>query len=133
MYKQKYITGIFGCDIIKLVFRNNTCNVCIICIWFNAEYSILNFYRTTIQCYCSNGPTLYYLKCPFIRGFVFEIIIIIEHDFISNFIVVVYSFTIFQILSLLICAWFRWCINYQSNVCLIKRIMSLQNNNLTRL
>ena len=60
------------------------------------------FYSTTLYCDHIIGPTLCYLKCPFISPLVSEGDIIINHEFIYNFIGVVYSVTISRILSLLI-------------------------------
>ena len=70
-------------------------NVCTRCIWINVTYIIPNFYRTTLLCDCSIGSTLRYIKWKLIWHLIFESSIIIEHEFISYFLVVVYSFTIF--------------------------------------
>ena len=48
--------------------------------------------------------------------FIFICSLFSEHDVTSDFIFMVKSMSIFQILYLLICLWFYWCINSQSNV-----------------
>ena len=58
-------------------------------------YLIPNICRTKLQYDLTIGTILNYLKLPFIRCRIFERIIIIDNDFISNRIVVVYYFTIF--------------------------------------
>ena len=58
-------------------------------------YIIPIFYRTTLQWGCDIGPTLHYLKWALVWTITFEGGIIIEHDFISNFVFVVTYFTIF--------------------------------------
>ena len=95
-YKQKYLTGnllIWNCQ--TSVFKSNIFHVSIVFLFINLKYMIPNLYCTTLWCNHNIGPTLHYLKYHFIKGFIFEGIIIIEHDFISDFIVVVYYFTIF--------------------------------------
>ena len=61
----------------------------------NAMYIIPNFCRTTLQCDHAIGPKINHLKYTFIQGFIFEGTIIIQHEFISNFIFVVQYFNIF--------------------------------------
>ena len=102
MYKKKYITSIFDCDSVTLVFINNILNIFIICIKFNETYIIPNFGRTAMKCDRTIGLTLNHIKWNFIWSFIFESTTIIDHVFISNFIVMVYYFNIFQILSLII-------------------------------
>ena len=121
--KQNNITGIFRYDVVILFFSNSILNVYIIYIWPNKNYIKPNFYRTTQLCDSAIGSTVHYHKWTFIGHLIFESSIIIEHDFISNFIVMVYYFTIFADVFLLIFAWFRWCIYSSYAVCLIGRII----------
>ena len=51
--------------------------------------------------------TLCYFKWTVIRGFIFSHSFIIEHEFISKLVVVIYYFTIFQMLSILIFTYFH--------------------------
>ena len=67
-------------------------NICIICIWLNAAYIMPKFSRAILQCNRSIGLTLFYHKQSLIWLFIFVYSIIIEHDFISDFIVMVNSF-----------------------------------------
>ena len=64
-------------------------------MWLNAAYIIPNFFRTTLYCDRAIGTTLCYTKLALIWSFIFVCSMIIEHDFISNFLVIVNSFTIF--------------------------------------
>ena len=93
---QKYITGDHMLTSSYIFFNVNIFNICIICIWFNANYIIPNFYRTTLLCDRSIGPTLCYYKCDIIWSFIFVCSIISEHDFISDFVLVFNSFIIFK-------------------------------------
>ena len=92
---QKYITGDHMLTSSYLFFNVNIFNICIRCIWFNETYIIPNFYRTTLLCDRSIVPTLCYHKCYHIWIFIFVCSIISEHDFISDFALVVNSFIIF--------------------------------------
>ena len=56
---------------------------------------MINLYHTTLSCDCSIDSTLRYHKCPFVWRFIFVCSVISEHDFISNFLVMVNSFVIF--------------------------------------
>ena len=60
----------------------------------NEIYIITNYYYTHFECDRTIGPALCHLKWPFIRGFIFVSIIIIEHGFIFDLISVVYYFII---------------------------------------
>ena len=93
---QKYITGILYKTVVIHIFRVDIFNMYIRCIWLNPKYIIPNVYCTTNQCYRYIGPTLINLKLALMWVFVFESNIIIQHYFISNFLVVVNSFTIFS-------------------------------------
>ena len=95
MYIQKYLTGIFECDFVSLVFSNNIFNLFIIYIWFNVTNIIPSFNLTINFCDRTIGSTMRYLIWLFIWPLIFEISIISEHDFISNFIVIVYHSYIF--------------------------------------
>ena len=64
-------------------------------IRLNKTYVISKFCCTHFQCDCSICTTLRYLKWSHTWGFVFNHIFIIDHYFITNFLVVVYYFSIF--------------------------------------
>ena len=97
VYKHKYINGNSDFDSIIHHFINSILNGCIRFIWINATYIMANFSMP----YCNvtdplvHNPTLCYLIWYVIRCFIFEISIVIEYDFNSDFIFMVYSFTIF--------------------------------------
>ena len=50
---------------------------------------------TILYCDCANDPTLRYQQLAFVRSFKFVWSIIIDHEFISEFIVKVDSFYVF--------------------------------------
>ena len=54
-----------------------------------------NFYWTVLHCDRSVGPKPRYHKWALMKSFIFVFSVIIKHDFISDFIVVVNSFSIF--------------------------------------
>ena len=91
---QNYIPG-GHIDIVTHIFRGNIFNVYIRCILLNPEYSMPNLYWTTLECDRDIGPTLCYHKCPIIWSLIFVCGIVSEHEFISNFIVVVNYFILF--------------------------------------
>ena len=64
-------------------------------MWLNVMYITPNFYRTTLKCDCDIGKILCYHKWDLIWRLILVCIIIIEHDFIAKFLVVVDYFIIF--------------------------------------
>ena len=78
-----------------IIFWFNIFNVCIRCIWLNATYIMINFFRNILQFDRAIGPTLLHHKWSLIWRFIFVCRMIIYHEFISNFIVVVNLFYIF--------------------------------------
>ena len=78
-----------------ILFRNNILNVCIIFLWFNAMYIIPIFYCTALYLEHTVGPTLNYIKWFSIWSYIYENRINIQHEFISEFIAVVYYFSIY--------------------------------------
>ena len=58
-------------------------------------YIIPSLYRATLHFYHAIVSTLSYLKWHFIQSLVFKSSIIIDNDLVSNFIFMVYCFTIF--------------------------------------
>ena len=97
-------------------------------MWINGTYIIPNFYCTALYYDPFIGPTLCYQKWALKRHFILVCSIIIQHEFISEFLVMVKYFTIFQIIYLLICIWFWWHIDSQSTVNFIDRIISRKNS-----
>ena len=92
---QKYITGKYIWKSPTLVFNF---------IGINAMYTIPNFHCTHLQYERAIGTTLCYLKWTVIRGFIFVHRFIIEHYFISNTVVIIYSFTIcFGVIFIKLC------------------------------
>ena len=82
-------------DVIIHIFSGNIFNFCIRCIWLNPTCIMPNFYLTTLLCDGAIGSTLCYHKCPVIWRLIFLCSVISEYDLISNFVVMVNSFTIF--------------------------------------
>ena len=116
---SKWYIRIWCCQ--TSVFKSNIFHMTIRCLWINKTYIKPNFHRTTLKCDRAIVPTLNYLKCNFLRGFIFEGSIIIEHDFISDFIVMVYYCTIFTNVIFINLCLILWLINinptyvYQEN------------------
>ena len=78
-------------------------NVCIRFIWLNLTYIMPNFCRTILYIYRAVGKTLCYHKCALIWSLLFLCSVVTEHEFISDFIVVVNSIYISANISLIIC------------------------------
>ena len=83
-----------------IFFNADIFNVFIRCIWFNATYIMPRIYCTTLLYERVIGPTLCYQEWALIWSFIFACSIISEHDFISNFVVVVNSLIFSRMLSL---------------------------------
>ena len=92
------------------------CDLCLIFIASRCNETVLLVH----QCVITNGP-LYGVSWLYSA-------LLTKHDFISNFLVVVKTFTIFaDIIFLLICVLFCWCISSQYTVCVIRIIISWPN------
>ena len=123
-YKQKYITGIFKCDVATSVFRNNIFNVCIKCILFNVVYIIHNFYGINCNvtaplaqyCVISNVP-LYGVS--YLKEKLWESMTL--YPSLKSWCTILLFWRMFY---LLICACFCWHINYQFSVYFIRIIVS---------
>ena len=76
-------------------FRINIFNFCIRCVWIIMTYIKPYFYYTTLLFGCAIGPKLYYQKWALIWSLIYVCGMIIDHEFISNFLVVVNCFIIF--------------------------------------
>ena len=99
VFKLYYNTKLYNwqsyIDIVTHIFGVDIFNVCMRCIWLNTAYVMPNLYRTTFHCDFTIGTTPRYQKWPIILCFIIVCSVISEHDFISNFIVMVNSFSIF--------------------------------------
>ena len=95
-------------NIVKHSFGDNIINSCIIFIWLNWRCILPNLYWTVLYCGRFVGPTPWYSKWDLLWRFTLVWSVSIEHGFISYFIALVKSFSIFAALSLLICVCFFW-------------------------
>ena len=120
--RHKYMTGNPFVDIVIQTLITIIFNFSIQFIWLNATYIILNLCCKILWIYRDVGKTLFYHKWYLIWPFIFVCSVISDHDVISHFTVVVNYMSV--VLYLLICAWFLWNFNSQSNACLIKIIIS---------
>ena len=82
-------------DIITHIFGVDIFNVCIRFIWLNPTYVIPSFCWTILYIYHANGKIPHYHKWALIWSFVFVCIAVTDNDFISDFIDVVNSVSIF--------------------------------------
>ena len=83
-------------EIYNLLLRMEILNIGPIFIKLNVMYVIYNICRTHLLCDRTIGATLTYNKRTLIWVFVFLRRFIIEHYFITKFLVIVYSYSIFN-------------------------------------
>ena len=94
-------------DIIRHIFRIIIFNFSIRFIWLNSTYIIPNFCRAILYIYRDIGKMLCYQKKAVIWRLVFLYSVIIEHDVISECIVIVNAmFILAGVISINLCLFF---------------------------